>query len=106
MTPGEPDNEGVAAESDLAYGSGATVIPETTIEDTARAVRELVASGAVRVIDKDHRLTPAEIEAVLSNPESWNTERGAFLVEVVNEPKATDLLWERPASANPHRPLG
>jgi hypothetical protein len=83
---------------------GPTLIPETTIEDTAQAVRALVAEGAIRVADETHTLAPEEMEAVLSDPEAWDPTTGAFLVEVVNEPGATDLSSARPATANPHVP--
>ena len=85
-------------------GLGATIIPETTVEDTARAVRELVAAEAVRLADDDHTLTPSEVEAVLSDASCWDPATGALSVEVVNLPKAADLLRERPPSANPHKP--
>lgn len=84
---------------------GPSIIPETGVEETARAVRELLAAGAVRVADDTHTLTAAEAEALLSDPTSWDARSGAFSVEVVNvEPMAVDLLRDRPTEANPHRP--
>lgn len=84
--------------------AGPSIIPETDVEETARAVRELLAAGVVRVADETHTLTPAQVEAVLSDSRSWDARSGAFSIEVVNvDPKAVDLLRERPREADPHR---
>src|SRR5581483_1773263 len=86
-----------------AFGVG-TFIPETSVVETAHAVRALAVMGAVYLADDEHTLTPHEVAAICADTASFDPVSGAFAVEVVNRPLAADLLRQRPADQSPHQP--
>jgi hypothetical protein len=81
-----------------------TFIPETSVVETARALRALAEMGAVYLAEGEHTLTPPEVAAICSDTAPFDRVSGAFTVEVVNRPLAGDLLRQRPADQSPHRP--